>query len=67
MVSSGYLEPERVLSAPMMETSQTMVRVSLGSHCEDLLFRMLVSMNFLKPQESGFCLNWVNVDWQILN
>ena len=66
MVSSGYLEPESVLSAPIMETSQTMVRVSFGSHWDDLLFRMLVSMNFLKPQESGFCLNCVNVDWQTL-
>ena len=48
--TSGYLEPDRVLSAPMMETSHTMVRLSSGSHWEgeDRLLRMLVSMNFLK-------------------
>ena len=46
-LSSGYFEPERVLSAPIIETSQTIVRLSSGNHWEDLLFKKSVDINFL--------------------
>ena len=59
LFTSGYLEPDNVLSAPMIDTSQTIVKLSSGSQVPDVprLFKEFVSINFLNPQESGLAFN----------